>query len=118
MNWVQGFFVHKRIISAVKVVNFVNDRMSYKILSGRWCHIIVLNVHIPTEYKIYDVEDSFYDELEHAFDTFPKYHKKILLGDFSAKVGREDIFKLPTGNENLRKISNYNGVRAINCAHC
>jgi hypothetical protein len=38
-----GFFVHKRIISAFKRVYFINDRMSYIILRGRWCHIIVLN---------------------------------------------------------------------------
>jgi hypothetical protein len=40
-----GFFVHKRIISAVKRVEFVSDRMSYIILRGRRCHIIVLNVY-------------------------------------------------------------------------
>jgi hypothetical protein len=32
----KGFFVHKRIISAVKRVEFVSDRMSYIILRGRW----------------------------------------------------------------------------------
>jgi exonuclease III len=31
-----GFFVHKRIISAVRRVEFVSDRMSYIILRGRW----------------------------------------------------------------------------------
>jgi hypothetical protein len=41
-----GFFVHKRIMSAVKRVEFVSDRMSYLILRGRWCHI--LNVRIRT----------------------------------------------------------------------
>jgi hypothetical protein len=46
-----GFFVHKRIISAVKRVEFVSDRLSYIILRGRWCHIVVLNVHAPTEDK-------------------------------------------------------------------
>jgi hypothetical protein len=30
-----SFFVHKRIISAVKKVEFVSDRMSYVILRGR-----------------------------------------------------------------------------------
>jgi hypothetical protein len=30
-----GFIVHKRIISAVKRTDFVSDRMSYTILSGR-----------------------------------------------------------------------------------
>jgi hypothetical protein len=35
--------VHKRIISAVKMVEFVSDRISYIILRGRWCHIVVMN---------------------------------------------------------------------------
>jgi hypothetical protein len=86
-----GFFVHKRIISAVKKVEFVSDRMSYIILRGRWCHIIVLNVHAPTEDKTDDGKDSLYEELVLVFDKFPKYQMKILLGDFNAKVGREDF---------------------------
>jgi hypothetical protein len=40
-----GFFVHKRIISAVKRVEFVSDRMSYIILRGNWYHIVVLNIN-------------------------------------------------------------------------
>jgi hypothetical protein len=47
-----GIFVHKRTISAVEGVESVTDRMSYIILRGRWCHIIVLNVHAPTEDKM------------------------------------------------------------------
>jgi hypothetical protein len=42
------FFVHKRIISAVKMVELVSDRMSYIVLRGCWFHIIVLSVHAPT----------------------------------------------------------------------
>jgi hypothetical protein len=38
----------------------------------------------------------------------------ILVGDFSAKVGREDIFKLTIWNESLHKISNDNGIRIVN----
>jgi len=41
-------------------------------------------------------------------------HMKILLGDFSAKVGREDIFKSTIRNESLHEISNNNGVRVVN----
>jgi exonuclease III len=90
--------------------------MSYVILRGRWCHIIVLNVHAPTEDNTDDVKDSFYEELERVFHKFPKYHMKILLGDFNAKVGREDIFKLTIGNEYLHEISNDNGVKLVNFA--
>jgi hypothetical protein len=48
------------------------------------------------------VKDSFYKELEGVCDEFPEHHMKILLGDFNAKVGREDIFKLTIGNESLQ----------------
>jgi hypothetical protein len=64
--------------------------MSYIILRGCRCHIIDLNIHAPTEDKTDGVKDSFYEELEPMFDKFPKYHMKALLGDFNAKVGRED----------------------------
>jgi exonuclease III len=88
-----GFFIHKRIISAVERVEFISDRMSYIILRGHWCDIIVLYVHAPTKDKIDDIRGRFYEELNHVLDKFPKYHMKILLGDFNAKIGREDIFK-------------------------
>jgi hypothetical protein len=61
--------VHKRIISAVKRVDFVSDRMSYIILRGRWCYILILNVHPPTEDKTDDVQDRFYGEVERVFDN-------------------------------------------------
>jgi hypothetical protein len=100
--------VHKRIISAAKRVEFVSDRMSYIILGGRLCHIIVLNAHAPTKDKTDDVKGCFYEEWERVFDKFPKYYIKILLGYFNAKVGREDIFKPTIGNESLHEISNDN----------
>jgi hypothetical protein len=75
-----------------------------------------MNVHATTEDKIYDMKDSFYEELERAFDKFRKYHMKMLLEDFNAKVGREDIFKPTIGSENLHKICNDNGVGVVNFA--
>jgi hypothetical protein len=49
-----------------------------------------------------------------VFDKFPKYHMKILLRDFNAKLGREDIFKPTIGNESSHDISIDNGVRLVN----
>jgi hypothetical protein len=90
--------------------------MLYIILRGCWSNIIVLNVHSPTENKIDDMKDSFYEDLEHVFDKFPKFHIKMLLGDFNAKVGKEDIFKPTIGNKTLHETSNDNGVRVVNFA--
>jgi hypothetical protein len=90
--------------------------MSYIILRGRWCHILILNVHAPTEDKTDEAKDIFYEESDRVFDKFPKYHTKILLGDFNAKVGREDIFKPMIWNDSFNEISNDNGVRLANFA--
>jgi hypothetical protein len=49
-------FFHKRIVSVVGREEFISDRMSYIILSGCWCNIIVLNVHVPHEDKWNDVK--------------------------------------------------------------
>ena len=46
-----GFFVHHRIVSAIKRVEFISDTMSCIVMRGHWCDIIVLNVHAPSEEK-------------------------------------------------------------------
>jgi hypothetical protein len=60
------------------------------------------------------MKDSFYKKLERVFNKFPKIPHEIFLGDFNAKVRREDIFKPTTGNESLHKISYDNGVIVVN----
>ena len=56
-------------MSAVKRVEFVSDRMSYTVLRGRCCNI-VLHVHTPSGKKSSDPKDSFYEELEQVFSNF------------------------------------------------
>jgi hypothetical protein len=107
--------VHDRIISAVKGLEFVSDSMLYMILRGRWCHIIALNVHAPTEDRIDDLKGIFYEELQCVFSKFPKYIAKMLFGDFNIKIGMEDIFKQNFGMS-LHEISNHNGVGVVNSA--
>ena len=41
---------------------------------------------------------------------------KILLGDYNANVGRENICKPTIWNESLHKCSNDNGVRIVKLA--
>jgi len=71
--------------------------VSYIVLRGRWCNIIVWNVQAPSEKKSDDSKDIFYEELEQVSDHFPTYHMTIPLGYFNAKVGTENIFKPKLG---------------------
>ena len=109
-----GIFVHHTLVSAVKEVQFVSNRVTYIVLKGRWCNIIVLNVHAPSEKKRDDSKDSFYEGLEEVLNHFPKYHMNILLRGFNTKVERENIFKLTMGYESLHQDSTDNGVRIVN----
>jgi hypothetical protein len=101
-------------MSAFRRVEFVSGRMSYIIVRGRWCNIIIVNVHAPCEDKSNDVMDNFYEELGRVFDEFSRYDMEILLSDFNTRVGKEDIFKPTIGNESSHEISNDNGVRVVN----
>jgi hypothetical protein len=75
-----------------------------------------LNEHAPCEDKKDDVKDSFYEELRRVFDQSPMCDMKILLCDFIAKVGRENIFKPTIGNESLHESSNDSVIGVVNLA--
>jgi hypothetical protein len=63
-----GFLVYTTASSsAVKRVVFVNDNVSYILLRGRWCNIIAVNVHAPSEEMSDYSNDSFYEDLEQNF---------------------------------------------------
>jgi len=66
--------------------------MTYTVLKGCWCNIIVLKVNAPSLEKSDDSKDSFYEELEQTLIIF-LYQMKNLLGNFNAKVGGGNIFK-------------------------
>jgi hypothetical protein len=105
INWEQDYLYTTDYFQQLKRVEFVSDRLLYIALIGRWCNIIVLSAHAPTEKRS--------DELRQVFDYFPEYHMKIMLGDFIARFGREDIFKPTILNDSLHQESNDNGVRIL-----
>jgi hypothetical protein len=105
--------VHNRFISTVERVEFVSCLICIK-LRGGWCHVIVLNSHASSQDKMNYVKDNSYEKMESIFNILPKYHLKILLGDFSAKAGGKDFFKPTFRNESLYEIHINNGVTVEN----
>jgi hypothetical protein len=87
--------------------------MSYIVLRGHWCNIIIVHLQARSEKKSDDSKECFCEELEQVFNHFCKYHMKILLGDFNANVWRENIFKPTIENESQCQDSNDNGVRIV-----
>jgi hypothetical protein len=52
-----------------------------------------MNVYAQIENKFDNVKDGLYKEFECLLNKSSKYNKEIVLGDFTVKVGMEDIFK-------------------------
>ena len=102
--------VHRRIVSTIKTIESVSERILFIGLRDYFCNIIVLNV--PNVEKSGDQ----IEELEQFSHHFPKYHLTILLEDFSAKVRRENIFSPRIGKESLHQGSNENGFSTVNFA--
>lgn len=108
-----GFLVNKSIIHSVKSFKFINDRLSYIIVEGEWYRYVIINVHCPSEDKEDEIKDLYYETLEQVIDQFPSYDTKIVVGDFNAKIGREETFRPTIGRESLHVDSNDNGMRTI-----
>lgn len=49
-------------------------------------------------------------------DSIPRSTQTIILGDFNAKVRREDVFRPTIGRESVHERSNNNGIRLITLA--
>jgi hypothetical protein len=62
------FFARKTIISAVRRVEIVSDKMSHIILKGGWRNTAVLKVHAPSEDTSDNVKGSSYRKLGHVPD--------------------------------------------------
>ncbi|PSN57217.1 hypothetical protein C0J52_05015 [Blattella germanica] len=80
-----GFLVRRNILSAIRDIKFVSDRISYIILKGKRHDFIIVN-----EASDDMIKDEFYEELEYVFDRLSRYHMKIVLGDFNAKEDSND----------------------------
>ena len=50
--------------------------MPYIVMRGRWYNITVPNMYAQSEDKGDSAKDSFHEELQQAFNHFPKYDMK------------------------------------------
>ena len=72
-------------------------------------------VHKTNE-KLEEIKEEFYNLLEQSINQIPNLGIKVILGDFNAKVGKEDIHKPTIGNESLHNKTNNKGVKMIVCS--
>jgi len=74
---------------------------------------ILINVHAPTNETTKEAKEKIYNLLEQNVNQSANSYTKIILGDFNADFGKEDIYKPTTGNESLHNETNNNGIKMI-----
>lgn len=67
----------------------------------------------PTEGKRDEKKEQFLEVLDRAYNDISIHWIMVILGDFNAKIGRKNTYKLTIGSEILHYISNGNGTMSI-----
>ncbi|XP_029344207.1 uncharacterized protein LOC115033855 [Acyrthosiphon pisum] len=111
-----GFAVNNKLLTAVKCFKVINPRLTILTLDTKWFGVVFVNVHAPTEDKDDHEKDDFYSLLDNTLCEIPRGCVQIILGDFNAKIGREECFKPIIGEHSLHQLSNDNGCRLIDLA--
>ena len=91
-----GFFVNRRIVSAVKRVEFVRDRLSYIVLRCRLRNIIVVNVHAPSEEKGDDSKGDLVADLNFIVVRWRNYFSQLFSVHEVKDVGQAEIHTAET----------------------
>ena len=62
---------------------YINFRMCKLRIKGRVQNYSFINVHAPTVIKSEEEKDTFYEQLEKAYDECPRHDIKIVVGDLN-----------------------------------
>jgi endonuclease/exonuclease/phosphatase family metal-dependent hydrolase len=72
-----------------------------------------VNVCAPSKDTEDEIVDEFYETLQVVCDEISKHDAIITLGDFNAKLGKEQLYKDITGRHSLHEVTNSNGLRLV-----
>ena len=84
----------------------VNYRLSRIRIRGKFRNLTIISAYALTEDKVEVEKVEFYSKLERICSRVPKYDMLIIMGDFVAKVGREECRHKVSGKHSFHEQSN------------
>jgi len=57
-------------------------------IKGKFYNTKIVNIYAPTESANEEQKEQFYEDLNRCCDQIPKHDALLILGDFNAKIGK------------------------------
>ncbi|KAL5246977.1 hypothetical protein ACHWQZ_G018993 [Mnemiopsis leidyi] len=113
-----GIILSKKMKNSLISYTPVSDRVMTARLHSKHINISVTVVYAPTEDAEPGTKDAFYRELNDVQSELPAHDIKLVLGDFNARVGRDnEAHPGVIGTHSYHMESNDNGKRMLDfCA--
>ena len=70
----------------------------------------MINAYAPTESVTEEQKEQFYEDLNRCCDQIPKHDALLILGDFNAKIGKEQANKSVVGQHTIHEETSENGL--------
>jgi exonuclease III len=85
-----GFIISRKIKESIPECEPINDRLCRIRIRRKFKNLKIISAYSPTEDQGAEDKADFYSKLERICSRVPKYELLIIMGDFNAKVGREE----------------------------
>ena len=86
-----GMLVHKLVRNTIMSYKFISERIMLVRIRCKYRNTTFIQCYAPTEEAQLDVKESFYDMLSKTLTETAKNDLVILMGDFNAKVGSDNL---------------------------
>ena len=104
-----GFIITGTACKSVLGFQRISDRICKIRIKGKLRNITMISAYAPTEDAGDKEKEAFYDEMSKTIEETLNYDMIVLLGDFNAKIGKEDFIKRIAGSFSLHDKTNENG---------
>jgi len=104
-----GFMMNNAMKECLLELEPQSNRICKIRLKGKFRNITVISAHAPMNEKDDQEKESLYENLEDVYNRIPRYDMVIIIGDFNAKIGKQDYQQQVVGPYTIHDTSNENG---------